>query len=155
MESYADIFLDAIEEYYGKYEPKQIRDDIKKFVERTYELSVDNLNSLLVAVKYCQQVRFGPPDLATIRYAVKTWETDLQGKIRLVREEFHDLNIPSREETGVTNAALKAKAEGMGIRTDADGWLWAMMQKELAGKGKKRWSWERPESALENLGVTR
>lgn len=127
------LFMQALENYYGPYESGEVRRDVEDFVGRTFEMTGENLDLLIKAIKYSTQQRFGAPDLATIRLAVRTWESEGNQKIKKLSlmETYHAPRADS-EEIQAANAKFRARAASMGINPDRDpAWFWKMMSRDL------------------------
>ena len=126
------IFIDAIQDYFGAYQGT-MGEDVARWVGWEYVPEMDNLNTLLDAVKAYQAVRHGPPDVATIRYALKAWEESGHQKVERVRAPDYHAILPSTEEIRQENEAIKAKARSLGVNTDRPGWMVRMFEKRMAG----------------------
>lgn len=127
------IFMAALETYFGPYESADMRSDVEVFVGQSYEMSGENLDVLIKAIKYSTQQRFGAPDLATIRLAVRTWETEGNPKVKKLSlmETYHAPRADS-EEIQAANAKFRARVLSMGINPERDpAWFWKMMSRDL------------------------
>ena len=133
MNEMVSLFVQAIQDYYGAYESAVMADDVARWVGWEYVATLENLNVLLDSVKSYQAVRHGPPDVATIRYALKAWEESGHQKVERVRPPDYHGNLPSAEEIKHENEAMKAQALGLGINTDRPGWMMRMLEKRMAG----------------------
>lgn len=133
MNEMVSLFVQAIQDYYGAYESAVMADDVARWVGWEYVATLDNLNVLLDAVKSYQAVRHGPPDVATIRFALKAWEESGHQKVERIRAPDYHGNLPSAEEIKHENEAIKAKARSMGINTDRPGWMVRMFEKRMTG----------------------
>lgn len=133
MNEMVSLFVQAIQDYYGAYESAVMADDVARWVGWEYVATPDNLNVLLDAVKAYQAVRHGPPEVATIRYALKAWEESGHRKVERVRAPDYQCTLPSPEEIRAENEAIKAKARSLGVNTDRPGWMVRMFEKRMAG----------------------
>lgn len=127
--------IGKIERVYGKYSDAEIRNDVGRFMLRRFDDHLESLAQVLDAIKESCPLRFGPPDVATISGAIRTYEDAYGVKIKPPSAKPHapkPADIVEAREATLINMA--PEAEAMGIDTRQDGWVatycFALMAKE-------------------------
>lgn len=128
-------FIDQIERLYGKYADAEIRQDVGRLLLRRYDDHLETLAQVMDAIKESCPIRFGPPDVATISGAVRTFE-DIYGR-RLIPPTMKT-HAPPPETIAAAKCEMLVNlaplAEAMGIDTRKDGWLVAYCMAEVERK---------------------
>lgn len=131
-----DVFIAAIEDYYGTYANPSIRKGVIDYVGKTYALDVENMDRVINAIKYSTDARHGPPDLATIRYAIENWERD-GNTIRKPIETWGTMTPVETNEFKHSNKLFRARAREMGIDPDTNPrWFWRMVGSDFTAVRK-------------------
>lgn len=132
MQNNTSTFIDQIERLYGKYSDAEIRQDVGRFLLRRYDDHLETLAQVMDAIKESCPIRFGPPDVATISGAVRTFE-DVYGR-RLIPPTMKT-HAPPPETIAAAKCEMLVNlaplAEAMGIDTRKEGWLVAYCMKEV------------------------
>lgn len=110
----------AIEKRYGAYSDRDLRSDVGRFLYRRFGDDDHCLELVGDAVNEYQEIRFGPPDVATIRKAISAYEEAYDGIIAPERKE--GLTTPTEREIEETRIDCKRLASERGIDTTKETW---------------------------------
>ena len=110
----------SIEKRYGSYVDKDLRSDVGRFLYRRFGDDEHCLELVGDAVNEYHEVRFGPPDVATIRKAISAYEEAYDGIIAPERRQV--IEAPTEKEVEETRMDVKALARERGIDTNRESW---------------------------------
>lgn len=110
----------SIEKRYGAYSDRDLRSDVGRFLYRRFGDDDHCLELVEDAVNEYQEIRFGPPDVATIRKAISAYEEAYDGIIAPERKEV--LTTPTEQEIEETRIDCKRLALERGIDTTKETW---------------------------------
>ena len=110
----------SIEKRYGAYADKDLRSDVGRFLYRRFGDDEHCLELVGDAVNEYHEVRFGPPDVATIRKAISAYEEAYNGII--APEQKRIVETPTEREIEETRIDCKRLAQERGIDTNKDAW---------------------------------
>lgn len=130
-----ELFIAQLErDYSGRYDA-QLRKDVTAFLRRRVALDEKTLPIVMSAIKERAALRFGPPDVATIKEAIQIREDETSSSLRPKANGADYIPIlPDPEECAEARAKIKAKAQALGIDTSRDGWLVKLVMSEARKK---------------------
>lgn len=122
----AEAITAKIERYWGAYASDEIRSDVSAWIQDRIEDGPEAGQGTLRALKEYCPVRFGPPDVATIRDAILSWEKDTGVRLRRGRAADYIPQEPTDEERAFL-PILREEAAAAGVDVSRDGWLFRYM----------------------------
>lgn len=130
-----ELFIAQIErDYSGRYDA-QLRKDVAAFLRRRVAMDEKTLPVVMSAIKERAALRFGPPDVATIREAIQTREDETSSSLRPRANGADYIPIlPDVQEVIEASSVIKARAQGLGIDTTREGWLMKLVMVEAREK---------------------
>lgn len=117
-----DALLSLIQGRYGAYDDDELG-EVAAYLSRRVDLARENLSRVLAAIRENCPIRFGAPDVATVKQAIQLYETEYALSLRaappLSARDYRPIETPSPED----DAELRRMAETAGIDTSHDGWM--------------------------------
>ncbi len=132
-----------IEGYWGGYPDDEIRSDVVDWLTDRIDEGPRAAAGILHALKEYCPLRFGPPDVATTRDAVLSWEKDTGIRLRRGRSEDYVPYEPTQEEREYL-PILRTEAVAAGIDVSREGWLFRYM---LTPEARAQHAARRPEGS--------
>jgi hypothetical protein len=132
-----DALLSLIEGRYGAYGDDE-REEVAAYLPRRVDLARENLARVLDAIREECPIRFGAPDVATIKQAIQTYETEYALSLRaappLSARDYRPIEAPTPED----DAELRRMAETAGIDTSREGWMQRYLFRRLGELSKEK-----------------
>ena|GEM_PF-3488589 len=130
MTAEAQALIGLIETRYGSYTDDE-REAVGGYLSGRLEPSRDVLVQAFDAIREECPIRFGPPDVATIKRAIMTYEEEIGVRLRR-KIETPERSVPEPEPlTPEEESELLAMAETAGIDTSREGWMQQFLFQKL------------------------